>query len=192
MTKWQLLVLDWSNCDRCELSQTRKKVVLAKGKFPCDILFVGEAPGESEDVVGVPFTGPAGRKLDEIIEQAIGPPGPDRPTLAFTNIISCIPRTNTARKTTKIDHEWVEACSPRLVSIVEMADPKLVVCVGKLSSENIGAESRGYKHRIRFHREIPTVDIVHPSAILRANYIYQTIMVQRAAVVLAEAVGELK
>lgn len=60
----------WKSCQRCALGRTRDKIVLAKGRLPCDVLFVGEAPGESEDVIGLPFVGPAGRLLDEMIRDA--------------------------------------------------------------------------------------------------------------------------
>ena len=60
----------WKDCTRCLLHEHRRKIVLCRGKIPADVLFVGEAPGESEDVLGSPFVGPAAQLLDSLIEQA--------------------------------------------------------------------------------------------------------------------------
>ena len=73
-SKYQLFVGKWGNCNHCYLCETREKIVLARGNVPADILFIGEAPGEGEDSTGVPFIGPAGRLLDEIIIRGL-PPG---------------------------------------------------------------------------------------------------------------------
>ena len=54
----------WRDCQSCLLNKCRNRVVMARGKLPSPILFIGEAPGESENVVGLPFVGPAGRLLD--------------------------------------------------------------------------------------------------------------------------------
>jgi uracil-DNA glycosylase len=70
-TLWSAHVDDWKDCTRCPLHTVRSNVVLARGSIPCDILFVGEAPGRSEDALGKPFVGPAGILLDEMIEDAL-------------------------------------------------------------------------------------------------------------------------
>jgi len=101
----------WNDCEKCELCNQRGSVVLARGKIPCDLLFIGEAPGQSEDVLGVPFVGPAGKLLDSIIDQATltgraeyspgsGKPVPNEnfPRIAFTNLVSCIPKGEDGNK----------------------------------------------------------------------------------------------
>jgi uracil-DNA glycosylase len=63
-------------------------VVLCRGRLPCDVLFVGEAPGVSEDVLGRPFVGPAGKLLDTIVERALD----GQYDCAMTNLVACIPK----------------------------------------------------------------------------------------------------
>jgi uracil-DNA glycosylase family 4 len=71
MTRFQLFCQKWG--EGCGSTQCAgaNRVVLVRGSVPCDVLFIGEAPGQSEDVVGRPFVGPAGKLLDRIIEDAL-------------------------------------------------------------------------------------------------------------------------
>lgn len=188
---YQLYVARWSGgcgSDQCAGAQ---RVCLARGQVPCDLLFVGEAPGESEDVLGRPFVGPAGRLLDQIIAQAVGSthetePGSGRLRVAFTNLVCCIPRDGDSKATAPEDSQ-VLACGPRLSEFVGLADPALIVCVGALARDWLDP---GYKHRIRLQKEVPRIDIVHPAAVLRANVALRGLMVQRAVVQIQSAVEE--
>lgn len=186
MTPFELHVKDWDNCQRCELSRKRTRVVLCRGELPCDILFIGEAPGESENTLGRPFVGPAGKLLDSIVEKAIG----DTRRIAFTNLVGCIPREENAKKASEPDGDAIQACSPRVIDLVKIGTPKLIVTVGALSSKWIGEDARGMKHRIRFNPEVPTVSIVHPAAILRASWAAQGMMIQKCVVQISQAVEE--
>ena len=89
LTPYQQHVAKWKNCEQCDLHCHRKRVVLCRGTVPCKILFVGEAPGASEDVVGKPFMGPAGKLLDSMLEEAGFNEGPV--SYAMTNLTACIP-----------------------------------------------------------------------------------------------------
>lgn len=101
----------WNDCQRCRLCEGRTNVVLARGRVPCDVLFIGEAPGVSEDILNKPFVGPAGKLLDSIVEKAWEKAGeevdtggsdpqgkfisgwaPSQATWCMTNLICCIPR----------------------------------------------------------------------------------------------------
>lgn len=177
----------WIECTNCKSCEGRKKVVLGKGKIPCDILFVGEAPGESEDVLGVPFAGPSGRLLDSIIERALN--GTQQPDLriAFTNVVACIPRDQDGNKVMAPDHESVSACSDRLKEFIRLAKPKLIVCVGSISTEYT-ADSGGLMDD---SNQIHMVDIIHPAAILRSNIANQGLAAQKAIVTLIEAIEEM-
>lgn len=205
MTPYQLHVQTWKDCEACPLSQKRNRIVLCRGKLPCDVLFIGEATGESENVAGQPFVGPAGALLDQIVERSlyhenlrrsIEQDGEGNPTpypavrVAFTNLVCCIPRDDDGRKLAEPDGDEIEACSPRLIEFVSIVSPKLIVCVGALSTKWVGEDARGLKHRIRFHEEIPTVSITHPAAILRAPYVQKGAMIQRSIVILSQAVEE--
>jgi DNA polymerase len=89
MSLFQQHVERWGNCRECPLCEDRSRVMLARGSIPCDALFVGESPGESEDALGRLFCGPAGHLMDSIIDNAMPTP---RLSWAFTNLVCCIPR----------------------------------------------------------------------------------------------------
>lgn len=188
-SKWSVFVERWKDCTACGLCEHRQKVVLARGSVPCDILFIGEAPGESEDCLGQPFVGPAGQLLDRVIRRALGlePGGKGFPlTYALTNLVCCIPRDEDGLgKATEPDDDSVKACSVRLVEFVELCNPKLLVCVGKLAKDWLDP---GWKHSLKLHRKIPTIDIIHPAAVLRANVAQQGLLTQRAVIALRNGV----
>lgn len=196
----------WKDCRACPLWEVRSSVVLARGKLPCDVLLLGEAPGKSEDYLGEPFVGPAGKLMDSIVADAIpemtcccgspldgkhdhytcGPPIPG-PRVAFTNLIACIPLDD-GKKTEEPPDESVLACAPRLAEFVRIADPRLLVCVGKNAKD---WTDTGWKKSIKFHRELPRVEIVHPAAILRMPVAQQDMAIRRCVVVLRNAVENL-
>ena len=174
----------WDDCKLCTLCETRNKMVFARGQVPCDVLFVGEAPGESENVLGRPFVGPAGQLLDVIIRKAL----PDTMKIALTNLVCCIPRDADGSKTSEPEDVSIIACSERLKEFVKIADPKLLVAVGTLARDWL---TPGYKYSIKIHKTIRLIDIVHPAAILRANVAQRGMAIQRAVVKLATAVDDL-
>lgn len=181
---YQSHVAKWRDCTACDLHRTRGRVVLAKGKIPCDVLFVGEAPGFSEDTVGLPFIGPAGRLLDEIVALS----GINKFRLAFTNVIACIPKKEDGDKVVEPPDESIEACSVRLKEFVAIARPRLIVQVGKVAQDWL---TPGYKHSMQFHETIPMVFISHPAAILRAREDQKGYQKQRAVIALRDAVDLL-
>ncbi len=175
MTSYQLFVDDWKDCQRCVLSEGRLHVVLARGKIPCDLVFIGEAPGESENVLGRPFVGPAGKLLDRIIERSV----PEEVSYALTNLVCCIPRDEDGSKTSVPPDEAIEACASRLKQFVRLANPRLIIAVGQLPKDWLEEDQ---KYSITFHKKIPRVNIIHPAAILRANIAQQGLMIQRCIV----------
>jgi len=178
-TPYESHVLHWQACKLCPLCDTRKHVVLVRGRLPCDTLFVGEAPGESEDVLGSPFRGPAGHLLDLIIERALE--GSEaRPRIALTNLVACIPRDG-ADKAAEPPPKAIRACADRLNELVQIADPKIIIGVGKL------AENWLPKLLSPTYVDCHTVNIVHPAAILRAPVVSRGLLAQRCEVVLASA-----
>ena len=185
-------------CKGCGSNQCRpgSKVVLGRGSIPCDILFVGEGPGEGENATGVPFIGPAGKLLDQIIIRSIGAENRSRVaegkqplTWGLTNLVCCIPRDEEdGGKANEPDDDQIGACKPRLQEFVGLCQPKLIVCVGRLAEDWL---KPGYKWSIKFDRVIPLVRIDHPAYILRQNIAQQGYMAQRAAVTVANAVEDL-
>lgn len=184
MTPYELFADTWKDCTNCNLCHTRKQVVLAKGTIPCHILLIGEAPGFSEDSIGVPFSGPSGFLLDSILDQAGATTDID---VAFTNMTCCLPLDDEGTKVDEPDDESVHACSDRLKEFVALADPKLIVAVGSFAW---GWLDPTYRDRIKFHREIPVIDIRHPAAILRAPEVSKSLEIRRCVNTIREAIRD--
>lgn len=175
---------------------------LARGQVPCDVLFIGEAPGESENIIGQPFVGPAGHLLDRIIAEA----GPGYSQLherdkkerwtstlsyAITNMVACVPRDEEGAKTSEPSVEEVKSCAPRLQEFIRICDQgqrlKLIVCVGKVAEDWLDPKAH---IRVKLHRDIPQVAIDHPAGIMRDNVANRGLRVQRAVVILRTALEE--
>ena len=174
----------WKDCRRCELCDQRKQIVLARGIVPCDVLFVGEAPGASENVLGQPFVGPAGILLDRIILQGLD----GQWDYAITNLVACFPRDAKKTKNHEPTKQSIKACAERLREFYQMAKPKAVVYVGKL------AELHGpvMLHAVlKGQKEVITTSITHPAAILRMDISQKGLAIQRCVVALEDLAEEL-
>lgn len=149
MSAWTDHVAKWKDCTLCPLSEQRTNIVLGRGVVPCDVLFIGEAPGQSEDALGEPFRGPAGFIMDDIISRAV----PVGITYALGNLVCCFPREAKARGDNEPEYKEIMACRPRLLEFIGIADPRLIVCVGSLSTGYVDMDyTRG------------RCDIIHPAA----------------------------
>ena len=177
----------WNGCTKCELHQTRNRMVFAKGTVPCQILICGEGPGHSEDSLGVPFKGPAGQLLDKIIQRSI----PINVPYAVTNLVCCIPKTEEGDKVHEPPDAAIKACSERLLDFFRVCDQgdtlKLIVCVGGVARDWLDPKWKG---SIKLPKKLPIVDITHPAAILRRNLAQQSLDVQRAIITIATAIEE--
>ena len=173
---WKGHKRNWVNCQDCELCETRTKTVLGKGKVPCDILFIGEAPGTSEDVLGTPFSGPGGHLLDRITSSSL----PENLRLAYTNLVGCIPKECSGKKSKEPPKGSIEACQDRLKEFVRLVKPKAIVLVGKLPGKYI-LKDEFYSD---YSRAI--VEIIHPAFILRADESQKGLAIQRCEVVLED------
>lgn len=186
MTPFKKHLANWRECTRCPLHECRTKIVLWKGSHvPCDILFVGEAPGASEDVLGYPFAGPAGHLLDDILSQALGGPATAWHgfRLGFTNLVACIPLGGDGKKTAEPSQESIKACLPRLEELIMVCRPKMIVAVGKLAAK--------WLPKVQAVGSTPLVEIIHPSAILQADISQKGLAIQRCIVTLSDAVQDL-
>lgn len=180
MTPYQQHVAKWKNCQRCPLAERRRNVCHVRGQLPADILFVGEAPGPSENMLGKPFVGPAGHLLDQIISESI----PPSMRISFTNLVGCIPLNEDNDKFAEPPDEAIKKCSTKLREIIDLAKPKLIVCVGKLSS-------RWAKKLSPRFVSVKFVDIMHPAFILRSSAENRSLLVQRCRVLLRDAAERL-
>lgn len=183
--KWKEFREKWKDCEACPLYQTRSRICLARGQVPCDVLFIGEAPGQSEDTIGQPFVGPAGCLLDNMISEAVQGLCPTNtetslPRLAFTNIVCCIPLDESGDKVAEPDPAHAKACSERLIEFVDkVAQPKLVILVGKFAAK--------YVKKFMPKHTWPTVEITHPAAILRSDIGQRGLLMQRNTVTIRDA-----
>ena len=169
---------EWINCKRCHLFRQRNKVVLLRGKIPCDILFVGEAPGISEDIIGMPFIGPSGKLLDQIIEEAktVYLEKPDL-RVAFTSLVACIPKDKNGDKIHEPDIKCIKRCSKRLRSVIKLTKPSAIISVGQLAKKHIPSDI-----------ETQFANIIHPAAILRLDVSQQSLAIHRCIVEIQEVV----
>lgn len=183
LSLWERHVGRWGEgCGNTICESSRR--CLARGAIPCDLLFIGEAPGESENVIGAPFVGPAGHLLDEIIANALRSSRRERLRVAFTNLVGCLPRRVDGRKAGEPDADEVLRCKGRLADLVALAAPRIVFCVGALAAKWVPAVLPGLT--------TPTVNITHPAAILRANVAVRDLMGNKVRVTISTAVEDLK
>ena len=169
----------WGNCTRCMLHECRGRIVLARGVIPTEVLLLGEAPGQSEDVLGRPFVGPAGDLLDEMIEEA---ERMSRPVgKLFTNLVGCIPRDverGSSYKLSEPPPESIEACSPRLQELVNLSKPTAIVMIGKLAQK--------WCPKLIDYDFEHSLDIIHPAAILRMDLSQRGLAEQRTTIQLRD------
>ena len=162
MISWENLKAMCGSCTRCGLCQTRHNVVFGVGREDADILLVGEGPGEQEDLTGVPFVGPAGKLLDDMLTII----DLDRNTNCYiANIVKCRPPHNRDPLETE-----QESCLPYLRAQTALIRPKVIICLGRI------AATRLIDPNFRITRQHGTwverkgvwmTAIYHPSALLR-------------------------
>ena len=162
MLNWNGLKSVCAGCTRCGLCETRHNVVFGVGKEDADIMFVGEGPGEQEDLQGRPFVGPAGKLLDDmlcIIDLS-------RETNCYiANIVKCRPPRN--RDPLNVEQE---ACRPWLDRQIALVNPKIIVCLGRIAAMALIREDFRItrEHGQWFERDgRRLMATYHPSALLR-------------------------
>ncbi len=152
---------DCLSCIRCKLHETRHNVVFGVGPDQAEIMFIGEGPGEQEDLKGEPFVGRAGQLLDEMLYII----GLSRNNCYIANIVKCRPPGNRDPL-----NEERDACSDWLRSQIRLIHPKLIVCLGRIAAmELIDSDFRiTREHGQWFQIEgIWRMAMYHPSALLR-------------------------
>lgn len=122
---WQALEETCASCRRCPLGNTRTKSVFGTGNRQALLMFVGEAPGEQEDLSGTPFVGRAGQLFDRYLEAV----GIDRAEVYIANILKCRPPKN---RDPQSDEE--DACIGYLNEQIALVKPALLVCLGRIAA----------------------------------------------------------
>ena len=158
---WEQLRLRCEQCRACALCETRNRVVFGVGKQDSPILFVGEGPGQQEDLQGEPFVGAAGRLLDEML--SIIDLGRDNCYIA--NVVKCRPPGNRDPR-----EEEQAACVGYLQEQIQLIQPRLIICLGRIAA---GVLIRKDYRITREHGQwiekggIAMTATFHPSALLR-------------------------
>ena len=128
MENWESLKSKCSSCDKCELHKTRTNCVFGVGNKDADLLFVGEAPGEQEDLSGIPFVGRAGQLLDKFLYAV----DISREDVYIANILKCRPPKNRDPLPAEED-----ACLDYLREQVRLIRPKVIVCLGRIAAQRL-------------------------------------------------------
>ena len=160
--------MDWNEleklclgCRRCKLAGGRRQVVIGDGNRQADIMLIGEGPGRQEDEQGLPFVGAAGQLLDKMLAAI----GLNRDLVYIANVVKCRPPGNRDP-----EEDEKEACLPLLRWQVSLVRPKIIVCLGRISAQEI------IKPDFRITREhgiwterkgFALIATYHPSALLR-------------------------
>ena len=161
MLNWETLEAACKSCTKCPLCQTRHNVVFGVGPHDAEVFFIGEGPGEQEDLRGEPFVGPAGRLLDEMLSIIdLG-----RENCYIGNIVKCRPPHNRDPLQTEQD-----TCIDWLRAQTRLLRPKIIVCLGRIAAMKLIRED------FKISREhgqweqkggIWFTALYHPSALLR-------------------------
>ena len=156
------LVKQCQQCTKCALAETRTQVVVGVGPVSCDLMLIGEAPGEQEDLQGEPFVGKAGQLLDQILSSV----GLSRnENIYIANTVKCRPPGN--RDPQAIE---VAACRPFLEEQIQAVSPKIICTLGKpaagalLGNQAPISALRGNWHRFK---GVPVLPMFHPAFLLR-------------------------
>ena len=149
------------SCRRCGLCETRSNVVFGVGTPDAEVMFIGEGPGEQEDLKGEPFVGRAGKLLDDMLELI----DLDRSRIYIANMVKCRPPQNRDPLNTE-----QEACSLWLRQQIDLIRPRIIVCLGRI------AAMKFIKPDFKISREhgqwfikdgVMTMALYHPAALLR-------------------------
>ena len=162
------------DCKGCELWQHATQVVFSAGNPRAPMALVGEQPGDVEDRQGIPFVGPAGRLLQEALDEA----GVPRKDVYVTNAVKHFRFTERGKRrihaTPQVTH--IKACLPWLEAELTLVDPSLIVCLGATAARALlGPTFRVTKQRgqvLELATPVgvrPVLATVHPSAVLRAT-----------------------
>jgi len=174
MPEYKKLEQEIKKCCGCQLRGTCTQVVPGEGNPQADIMFIGEAPGETEDRLGRPFVGAAGKFLEEML----GTIGLKREDVFIANILKCRPPSNRDPMP-----EEVEACWPWLLQQIKTINPKLIVTLGRHAMERFLPNQKiSQIHGKVLRREFPEIGrlvfyaLYHPAAALYQGGLRQTLV----------------
>ena len=161
MDSWDSLKTECASCRACPLCEGRHNLVFGVGNEHADLMFIGEGPGEQEDLQGLPFVGPAGKLLDSMLEMI----DLDRSMVYIANMVKCRPPRNRDPQA-----DEMAACRGWLDRQIALVDPRLIVCLGRISAMALIREDFRItrEHGLWFDKDGRRIlATFHPSALLR-------------------------
>ncbi len=159
---WQQLQIQVKTCQKCSLARDRIQTVFGSGDPKANWLFIGEAPGEQEDLQGLPFVGRAGALLTEML-RAIGL---EREQVYIANIVKCRPPNNRDPNT-----EEIVACQSYLNQQISQICPKVIIAVGRVAAHHLLKTQEPLsklRGKVHYYQQIPLIVIYHPAYLLRS------------------------
>ena len=159
---WDELITECKNCSRCRLCETRHNVVVGIGPRDAEVMFIGEGPGENEDLQGEPFVGRAGKLLDKMLEAV---DLSRHKNIYIANTVKCRPPQNRDPLPDEQEH-----CIQWLNAQIELMRPKIIVCLGRISAAKmINPDIKITKEHGIFTEKngILMMATLHPAALLR-------------------------
>jgi len=146
-------------CTLCKLSEDRANAVPGEGSGSAKIMFIGEAPGRSEDEQGRPFVGAAGKLLTEALQEA----GLSREDVFITNVVKCRPPNNRVPA-----EEERSACRPYLERQIKLINPKIICILGRTAYESLleGSSITSNRGKLVRHGNRFYFLTVHPAAVI--------------------------
>jgi len=160
-----------AGCTACDLHKTGTQTVFGEGSASAEVVFVGEQPGDQEDLQGRPFVGPAGKLFDKALDDA----GIDRAQVYVTNAVKHFKWIARGKRRIHQKPNWSEiaACRPWLDAELETVKPRVLVCLGATAAQAL----LGRDFRVSRQRGVPVesdlaehvLATVHPSSILRGD-----------------------
>jgi DNA polymerase len=160
-----------AGCTACPLYKTATQTVFGEGSANAELVFVGEQPGDQEDLQGRPFVGPAGKLFDNALEDA----GIERSQVYVTNVVKHFKWQSGGKRRIHQKPNWSEiaACRPWLDAELEVIKPRVLVCLGATAAQALlGRDFRVSRQRgelVRSDLAESVIATVHPSSILRAE-----------------------
>jgi uracil-DNA glycosylase family protein len=160
-----------ARCTACPLHETGTQTVFGDGSPDAEVMFVGEQPGDHEDLQGKPFVGPAGKLFDKALEDA----GIDRSQAYVTSVVKHFKWQPRGKRRIHQKPNWSEiaACRPWLDAELEVIQPRVLVCLGAVAAQTLlGRDFRVSKQRgqlVQSDLAENVIATVHPSSILPAD-----------------------
>jgi len=163
------LYAEIADCPMCPLARTRAQTVPGSGPLPCDLMFIGEGPGQREDELGLPFVERSGQFLDELLTSI----GRSRQDVYVTNVVKCRPPGNRDPEAAEI-----AACGEYLQRQIELARPRVIATLGRFSMARWfpGDRISAIHGQPRWVDGVAVIPMYHPAAALRNGSLREVMM----------------